>query len=37
MRQKALQPAILAVALILIVSVAGLATTPVLYRHLALS
>ncbi|MEC8673337.1 MAG: hypothetical protein VXY13_06300 [Pseudomonadota bacterium] len=37
MRQTALLPAILAGAFILMVSVAGLATTPVLYRHLALS
>ena len=37
MRQTALQPAILAGAFILMVSVAGLATTSVLYRYLALS
>ena len=37
MRQTALLSAILAGAFILMVSVAGLATTPVLYRHLALS
>ena len=37
MRQKALQPAILAGALILMVAIAGLVTAPVLYRHLALS